>query len=382
MSFDITEAFITEANIVGGRNLVSGEVSSEVSSEVNEEVNDLINRGGDLPENIDHDRDEVLNKLVPEEIGECLAAPEGHCMSTHALEKVGRAVGVSSDDSKVSEDSKVSNNDVNIGGSKPTKKNKIIEAAKKKTKCGTELCILNALVNELGSQLVHAEITTNFKIEGPLDDSLLTNYNIDDIMRQFTKKFPGFYAYNFNMRNYKQYRFERGRVINEPDSLHTMPFGSLYGKYNCAGCVINTDVYQGSGEHWMALFVDARTPKCTVEFFNSSGEKKTAWVPWMIKTRDDMTAHMPTEIIFCDTIKHQSSMSECGLYSLFYIYARLNGIPAEYFKTKKIKDKHMFAFRQHLYKDNNAKYGVIDGKFSWDEYQKKVKIKWEPYADK
>lgn len=352
LDLDITGAFVEDLNILSSYD--GGFVNGSVTD------NAIIGAGDD--------KDDVIQKLIPDEVGECLIASKGHCMSTNALSKVAEVVGATDE-----------------------KPEHVIEKAKTETGCGTELCILESLKPQLGPQLVHSELQTNFKIEGPTDNGLLSNYNIDEILQQFTVKFPGFFAYNFNMANFTEYRFDNGKIIKEPDTLHTMPFVNLYGKYNCAGCVVNTDVYQGKGKHWMALFIDARNgsvgsgasvdgdsvsggAKCTVEFFNSSGGSKPEWVAWLIKTRDEMSSHMPTEIVRCDRIRHQKSMSECGLYSLFYIYARLQGVPYEYFQNAKVQDRHMFEFRQHLF--NNGK-GISDGKFSWDEYKKQVNIKWE-----
>jgi hypothetical protein len=294
-------------------------------------------------------RDEIISDMLPEKIGECLIAPNGHCMSAPTLSKVASIVGASND--------------------------KAIEVAKEKLGCDTEICVLKKLEPELGPQQVHAELTTHFKLEGPTDNKWLSNYNVDGVMKQFAAKFPGFYPYNFHMANFSEYSFHDGRVKAEPDTLHTTPVVSLLQKYKTFGCIINTGTYQSRGEHWMALFVDTRNIPYTIEFFNSSGGGPRSYAKWLSSTQNDLSTIAPTEIVRCDVIRHQQSMSECGLYSLFYIYSRLNGVPYSYFQSVPIPDKFMFEFRNHLFDD--GKGPAAGTEFSWEEYQKAVSIKWE-----
>jgi len=101
----------------------------------------------------------------------------------------------------------------------------------------------------------------------------------------------------------------------------------------------------------------------------------------MYGVRDDMRAiacdenirNPCIEIIRTTKVKHQKSKSECGVYSLFYVWARLNGVPPEKFTANIVPDELMFEFRQHIF----AGSSMQGGKFDWDEYQKKVNIKWE-----
>jgi hypothetical protein len=170
--------------------------------------------------------------------------------------------------------------------------------------------------------------------------------------------------------------------------LATIQFKDLYTgfggkKYKCCGCIINSDVYQGGGKHWMALFADARGSKWTVEFFNSSGNSPgPEWISWLVKTKNQMEElidnlklkNNTVEILKVCNIRHQQSRTECGVYSLFYLWARLNGLSYEYFMKKPVPDQLMMEFRQHLFNDPERK---ISGRFDFAEYKKMVKIEWE-----
>lgn len=304
------------------------------------------------------EKDDVVSVLIPDNISECaLSAPNTHmqpyCMSKQTMTKVTNIVGISD-----------------------------ISSVKTVLGCESERCVLSKLAKDLGEELVNREISRNLKVRGPTDNKLLNNVDIDTTMGQWGLHNPEFYPYNFHMLNYASYSYNNGRIYNTPDTLVTIPIDVLVsGKYNgtkykCAGCIINTDTYQGNGVHWMALFVDTRTKPATAEFFNSSGNAPAPeWVNWMEKTKNILISMgMPSEIVRASTIRHQKSKTECGLYSLFYVWARLHNVPVAYFANNRISDQLMFEFRQHLFDDpSRPKFK----KFNWEEYTAVTKLTWE-----
>lgn len=325
------------------------------------------------------DKPKELLKIIPEYVTECALymqkSPEQPCSDTSDLNAIAAALQINSNDP-----------------------NKIVSEAKKATDCKTEKCVIEKMSDVLGKQRVSAVINTKFKVDGPVDNSLLNNFNIDETLKQFNVKFTNFFPYNFNMLNYREYRFVNGHVEAGPDTLETIPISGLINDFKCAGCIINTDTYQGNGKHWMALFADWRDPNAaTVEFFNSSGNAPTApWVLWMERSRDFLVTNgikirkirdasgFDRDLLRVSNKRHQQSKTECGVYSLFYIYARLNRIPPEYFMDNFIPDQLIFEFRQHLFNgDGKFLVGEITGggnniyKFDWDKYAEQVRIKWE-----
>ena len=317
-------------------------------------------------------KDKVMLDLIPDTISECAIylnrKPGEPCSRDPIINKIANIMGVKSSD-----------------------KQSIIESAKKQLGCETEDCVLTKLAPDIGYTDVDNEIAITMKIKGPTDSSLLSNFNCDETLRQWsTGKYTNFFPFNFNMLDYASYSLQNNRVINSPDTLATISFKKLYdGKFiagkefRCCGCIINSDTYSGRGKHWMALFADARNPKkWTVEFFNSSGNSPAPeWCNWLVKTANYMDEiikerKLPAkvEIIKTCDIRHQHSKSECGLYSLFYIWARLNGVDPAYFNNTPIPDQLMFEFRHHLF--NDPKRSKIK-KFNFDDYKKSVKIEWE-----
>ena len=300
-------------------------------------------------------KDNVTKVLIPDKPSECALGVAGDtCTSDKTVHVVADVIGDKSNDAKT-----------------------VMENAKKKLDCDTERCVLKKLIPQIGEAVVRGEIANNFKVVGPTDNKLLSNVNIDTTLRQWATKFRELYPYNFNMLNYASYSYRDHQTINSPDTLATIQFSDWYERgFRCAACVINSDTYQGPGKHWMALFADTRGDKWTVEFFNSSGNPPAPeWVNWLVKTQAAMREINPnTTIVRSSSFRHQQSRTECGVYSLFYIWARLNNTPVEYFSKNPIPDQLMFEFRQHLFEDPNRKSG---GRFDWDEYRKKVNVTWE-----
>ncbi len=325
-------------------------------------------------------KDDTVAKLIPEQISECALYLERTdnvpCMDSKGIEAVSMALGISSSASKAS------------AGDGAT----IIDEAKAQLNCNSERCVVTKLARQIGPGLAKQQLDTYFKILGPTDSQLLNNIHIDNVMKQWGLRYSNFFPFNFNMRNYASYSYDNGHIVNKPDTLATIAWSDLYDgsydgrKYNCCGCIINTDVYQGEGKHWMALFADARGHNWTVEFFNSSGNAPAPeWVNWLEKTKGMMENIMAgrgsvrkstgqVSILKVTSIRHQRSKSECGMYSLFYIWARLHDVPAEYFTTNPVPDQLMFEFRQHLFDDPAH---VSMKRFDWDKYKNTVKIEWE-----
>ena len=313
-------------------------------------------------------KNETVAKLIPDAISECALY-------------LGRA----HDEPCVDNSTTVAIENIVKSGHKSNRE--IIAAAKSHFNCESEKCVIENVAESIGRDKAKQIINSFLKIEGPTDSRLLSNVNIDGTLAQWAQAHKEFFAYNFNMLDYASHSFVNGEVLNRPDSLATVYFPDLYAKNDirCAGCVINSDTYSGSGKHWMALFADARDQsEWTVEFFNSSGNSPAPeFVNWMVKTKnamENMIESWPKErrpkisVVKVSSIQHQKSKSECGLYSLFYIWARLNEVPYTFFQKNKVDDQLMFEFRQHLFDDPRRKRLKS---FDWDAYKSAVKIGWE-----
>ena len=313
-----------------------------------------------------------LDNLLPDKITECsLISPGAHtgvCSSDDAIGTMAQIAGYGKLDT------------TDVSSMTAAQKQSIVDSTKQKLRCDTELCVLrsDSFRNLYGYKKSMNEIQTNFKVKGPTDTKLLNNINIDETLRQWALKYNSshnkFYAFGFNMRNFKEYG----------DSLATVSIRDLYNDgYRTFGCIINTDVYTGRGKHWMALFGDMRGDVWTVEFFNSSGNQPSVeYAEWLVETNrvmqeiisENKLTNISSKIVKCCEVEHQKSKTECGVYSLYYIYARLSGVSYEHFMKNEITDVICFEFRQHLFFDESR---PAMGAFDYDTFKGSAQVKWE-----
>lgn len=307
-------------------------------------------------------KDDTTKALVPEKVSECSlvhkGTVKGTCLSDQAITFLSKKIGI------------------DLGSPDAD----VMRSLRKRYSAHSDKDLLNSLPVELAKKEIK-----NFKIDGPSGVELLSNTDIDQILAQWHVAFPKFYPYNFNMRDYTQYSFREGRVIEEADSLATVDTVKLFKDYTSCGCIINSDFYHGQGKHWMALFADNTKNIPTVEFFNSSGRSPDIeWVSWLNRAKRGIDENNKDQIksgkkqyakIVHGNMVQQYSMTECGVYSLFYIWARLNGTPAEYFEHNHVPDELMFEFRAHLY--NGYTENMSDTKWSYDTFKQNTRIKWD-----
>lgn len=334
-------------------------------------------------------KDDTVDKLVPTLISECslVATGQGVCSTMEITQHIQGALESLYDDFADNVGPLVRSENSKVGSARDAQ---VMQTAKKVTKCETEKCVLltleKPLVESAGRAAFDGNLINNFKVDGPLDNTWLSNVHIDSVMKQFQSMFPRFSPYNFNMRNYMDWSYKNGVLLNQPDTLATISFCSLYKQgFDCAACIVNNDRYQNGGTHWMAIFIDARCPpRATCEFFNSAGNDPIPeFVSFLVKSANCIR-ELPSpaggkpwkaDIIKVSRRRHQQSTTECGVYSLFYVWARLNGVPYSYFLDKPVDDQLMFEFRQHLF--TNGESSSTGKKFDWAEFTKRVNVTWE-----
>lgn len=252
------------------------------------------------------------------------------------------------------------------------------------TKCTTDVCLLTQvdLPVALEGKIRREALKTN---AASLDGNYwINNTEIDTCMSQMRKQYPGFAHTFIHMSDMKTF---------PPSNLHSFDYtvkqltdinlgqclkGAINKQPPCAelsternvplksiGVVFNTDTSRGSGQHWFAVYISTDTkdprgsgkPLILVEVFNSSGldiDSKTFQQFWANKVIEiASTTGCPCEYRLVSTVPHQrDDTGNCGSYSLFYIYSRLNGVRPEEFNVAggRLKDENMQRFRSVLFK--------------------------------
>jgi hypothetical protein len=135
-------------------------------------------------------------------------------------------------------------------------------------------------------------------------------------------------------------------------TLCSMDLPSLYKKgYRQFGLIFNTDISSGPGEHWMAVFCDISTeleyPRMT--YFDSYAHKPEKQIQVLMKRWkkqwDATKLQKPMKLSYNGT-RHQYEDSECGVYSVYFHYCCLMGIPMD----KPISDEVVRGLRGVLFK--------------------------------
>lgn len=218
--------------------------------------------------------------------------------------------------------------------------------------CHSESCILKYVENNAsveGKSKVRKIVDNVLNPSGPFDSvDWLSNHNIDNVLNKVAKKYKYFYHIDYKMKD---------EFVDSECILNNLDMKSLCQKYKCIGVVANQDVRSGPGIHWVALFIDFRhngTPgdEYTIEFFNSAGGPiYTEMMVWMKKIQKDLfMCGKESKIIQASKIQHQYRNSECGVYSIFYIWCRVDGMEWNSFEYKRIPDDKMVQFRKGIFR--------------------------------
>lgn len=263
-------------------------------------------------------------------------------------------------------------------------KGNTISDIKTETKCTDDECIL-AKVNMpdvIQDRIKREALKTNAE---SLDGNYwINNTEIDTCMSQMRKQYPGF-AHTFihmsDMKSFPPSNIDSFDYVVKPlteINLAECIYNGLHNKPSCAdlstignvplksiGIVFNTDRSTGSGQHWFAVYISTNMkdpqspnkPLIVIEVFNSSGldidskSFQTFWEQQRILISQRTGCRCEYRLV--STIPHQrDDTGNCGSYSLFYIYSRLNGAKPEEFNIpgKKILDETMQRFRSVMFK--------------------------------
>lgn len=239
----------------------------------------------------------------------------------------------------------------------------VVDTIKKNLKCSTEECVLtnDEFARPDIKQMIN-ESLDRIKPPGPANDtSLLNNNNIDTVLHKLTKLHIDFYHMYFQMIDFAGEKTSNGEwVVSHNTKITPTRLGTIDMSkdvidkgFKTFGVVMNTDKRTGGGIHWFSLFCDFRKNPCTVEYFNSSGNKPVKQIQeWLIKTGDNLNTngYTSTVDILSGLVHQKDSETECGLYSIYYIWNRINGVPSQNFQKTRIPDAEMIKLRKQCFK--------------------------------
>lgn len=199
----------------------------------------------------------------------------------------------------------------------------------KKCKTGTSECII--------AHMLQRPKAPNSWITKP--NEWLSSIDIENVEQQYMKLFPkykflGCIPIDFNLKS------KTGQCL--VNTLCSLQINDLKQKgFLQFGIVFNTDVHDGPGQHWFALYCDIRPEvKARVTYFDSYGSKPE---PEVKQLMNRWSSEIPMEKTY-NVTRHQYKDSECGMYCLYYHYCCLNDIPMD----ERIPDNIMILLFRHL----------------------------------
>ena len=156
----------------------------------------------------------------------------------------------------------------------------IVDKVKNLFNCESESCIFKQKDFMNFAKLDNYILEKLFKPSGPANNyALLSNFNIDGVLDDLTKRFPErkFYHIPFQMRDFEKV----GSELAEVDLFDLFESGT-----KTFGVVLNTDWSSGGGIHWFCIFGEHYGDKIVIEYFNSSGKQPLPEVQaWLHKTK-------------------------------------------------------------------------------------------------
>jgi hypothetical protein len=219
---------------------------------------------------------------------------------------------------------------------------KVVKSVKEIFNCQSESCIFKKPEFQRFMQIndLNQYLDSIFKPVGPDNQTAwLSNHNIDSVLDQLGKKFPDrkFLHIPFQMRDFEKV----GTDLANVDLAQKFKEG-----YKTFGVVINTDYSDGSGIHWFPLFGENYDDRISLEYFNSSGARPLPEIyTWLSKTKHYLEKNThekkKVDLIIHSGIRYQQNDYACGLYSIAYIWLRLEGVPARWFNKKVFNDDLM-----------------------------------------
>jgi hypothetical protein len=159
----------------------------------------------------------------------------------------------------------------------------------------------------------------------------ITSDEIDGLEKRFEKVFPEYKHVGTFPIDFDKHTRSGECLVS---TLCSLDIKALYSKgYRKLGLIFNTDVSTGPGQHWIATFCDISPdleyPRMT--YFDSYAHKPEKQIQVLMrrwkKQWDATGIHSKPMKLSYNGTRHQYEDSECGMYSIYFHYCCLMGIP-------------------------------------------------------
>lgn len=220
--------------------------------------------------------------------------------------------------------------------------------------CRNEACWLKQIV---GTTAIAGDAT--FAPEAPKSwirdpDEWLSSDEIENVMKQYEDKFPGFEFLGPSPSDYSAPKLAGVCVWEELCNFSLKKY--VDSGTHQIGVIFNTDPHTEDGSHWVSLFINlannANTNNNYIFFFDSTGDRPQKEIREFIKTVTQQGRSLGIRFKYHENRKqHQKRNTECGMYALFMIVNLIEGTrtPEEFMRGDRIPDSHMLEFRNEYF---------------------------------
>nr|WBF70721.1 hypothetical protein [Megavirus caiporensis] len=213
--------------------------------------------------------------------------------------------------------------------------------------CLTRQAFMNEIVDEMRNEI--NEYT--FRTDGPKNSKeWLSTTNIDEIMKQYEKKYPNF-------------KFLGAVPLNCDEISFCSLFNIDFNKYfeqgiNYLGIIFNHDRLGEPGSHWVSMFIDINNGK--LYFCDSAGKPPIGNIYTIIKKFTDFYKKKTgKDIIYkYNDRSYQKDNSECGVYSCNFIIRKLSGESFENIINNPLTFPEINSCRNIYFRNKSSKYNV------------------------
>lgn len=187
----------------------------------------------------------------------------------------------------------------------------------------------------------------------------LSNYDILDVLKQYEQAYPCFHVIGPTPIDFDSRPKDMNNQCVWEELCEFRLEKYVKDKKRKIGIVFNLDDHNGSGSHWVSLFIDLKDKYAF--YMDSAGDKIPEEIDRLLKriVQQGLEMNPPINIHFYENcpMEHQEGNTECGMYTLYFLITMLTDKTEDktfhsyydkirFFKDKRIPDSYIERYRK------------------------------------